>query len=70
MAILHQGNTLAKVIEANTDVTNLQSNVFKFQSLIGGQVSMNLGSFGALGNRCREVRRPERRPLPALGKPL
>ncbi len=28
MQILQQGNTLTKIIEANTDVTNLQSDVF------------------------------------------
>lgn len=36
--ILFQGDTLAKVIEANTDVTNLQSDVFVFQASIGGTV--------------------------------
>jgi hypothetical protein len=38
--ILNQGNTLAKVIEANTDVTNLQSNVFLFTASISGSVTM------------------------------
>jgi peroxidase len=42
-ALLNQGNTLAKVIEANTNITNLQSNVFIFQASIGGKVSMNAG---------------------------
>jgi peroxidase len=42
-ALLNQGNTLAKVIEANTNITNLQSNVFIFQASIGGTVSMNAG---------------------------
>jgi hypothetical protein len=36
--IFQQGNTLAKVIEANTSVTNLQSDVFLFQASIGGTV--------------------------------
>ncbi len=42
-ALLNQGNSLAKVIEANTNITNLQSNVFIFQASIGGTVSMNVG---------------------------
>jgi hypothetical protein len=44
-AILNQGNTLAKVIEANTDITNLQGNVFFFRSSVSGIVKLNL--FGA-----------------------
>lgn len=36
--IFQQGNTLAKVIEANTDITNLQSNVFFFKASISGTV--------------------------------
>ncbi|HEX4607771.1 MAG TPA: peroxidase family protein, partial [Urbifossiella sp.] len=38
-AILQQGNTLAKVIEANTPVTNLQADVFVFRASISGTVS-------------------------------
>jgi len=47
-AILQQGGSLAKVIEANTDVTNLQSDVFKFQASISGTVASANGqlSFG------------------------
>ena len=41
-AILKQGNTLAKVIEANTDITNLQSDVFIFQASISGTVAAQL----------------------------
>lgn len=37
--IIQQGNTLAKVIEANTNITNLQADVFKFQASISGNVS-------------------------------
>jgi hypothetical protein len=37
-AILAQGSTLTKVIEANTNVTGLQSDVFKFQASISGSV--------------------------------
>jgi hypothetical protein len=37
--ILSQGNTLAKVIEHNTGLTNLQSNVFYFRAAIRGTVS-------------------------------
>ncbi len=36
--IISQGDTLAKVIEANTNVTNLQGNVFLFQTSITGRV--------------------------------
>jgi hypothetical protein len=39
-AILQGGNTLAKVIESNTDITNLQSDVFVFQASIIGTVSL------------------------------
>ncbi len=38
LRILKQGNTLSKVIEANTEVTNLQPDVFKFTASIGGRV--------------------------------
>jgi peroxidase len=43
LSILNQGNTLAKVIEANTGITNLQSNVFLFQASISGRVTANAG---------------------------
>ncbi|QVL31318.1 peroxidase [Telmatocola sphagniphila] len=36
--IFEQGNTLSKVIENNTDITNLQSDVFIFQASISGTV--------------------------------
>jgi hypothetical protein len=39
-AMLQQGNTLAKVIEANTNVTNLQADVFTFTASISGTVSL------------------------------
>jgi hypothetical protein len=42
-AILNQGNTLAKVIEANTNITNLQSDVFQFQASISGRVTARMG---------------------------
>jgi hypothetical protein len=38
LKLLQQGNTLAKVIEANTDITNLQSDVFLFKASISGTV--------------------------------
>jgi hypothetical protein len=45
--LLQQGNTLAKVIEANTNITNLQNNVFLFQASISGTVSNGYaGTFG------------------------
>jgi hypothetical protein len=46
---LDQGNTLTKVIEANTNITNLQSNAFIFQASIGGTVALNLGSLRGVG---------------------
>ena len=51
LAILNQGNTLAKVIEANTNITNLQSDVFLFKASISGTVSLNLfgGNHGGIG---------------------
>jgi hypothetical protein len=39
LRILNQGNTLAKIIEANTGITNLQSDVFKFTASISGKVT-------------------------------
>ncbi len=45
--IFRQGNTLARVIEANTDITNLQSDVFLFRASIGGTVLS--GRAGAAG---------------------
>src|SRR5262249_13096352 len=38
-AILGRGNTLGKVIKANTNVTNLQSDVFRFLSKENGKSS-------------------------------
>ena len=38
MKILNQGNTLAKVIEGNTDITNLQSDVMLFTASVSGTV--------------------------------
>ena len=42
-AILRQGDTLAKVIKANTGITNLPSDVFTFKASISGQVSLPAG---------------------------
>ena len=39
-AILDRDDTLAKVIEANTGITNLQSDVFTFKASISGTVSL------------------------------
>jgi peroxidase len=49
--ILNQGNTLAKVIESNTNITNLQSDVFLFKASISGTVNLNLfgGNRGGIG---------------------
>ncbi len=41
--ILRQGNTLGKVIEANTGITNLQKDVFLFQASISGRVAFESG---------------------------
>jgi hypothetical protein len=38
LALFQQGNTLGKVIEANTNITNLQPDVFKFRASISGTV--------------------------------
>jgi peroxidase len=38
--IIQQGSTLGKVIEANTNITNLQSDVFLYTASISGTVSM------------------------------
>ena len=35
---MQQGSTLGKIIEANTNITNLQPDVFKFTASIGGRV--------------------------------
>jgi hypothetical protein len=43
MNILNQGNTLAKVITANTGITNLQNDVFIFQASISGTVRDSSG---------------------------
>ena len=40
-AILQQGNTLAKVIQTNTGITNLQNDVFLFKASISGTVSLS-----------------------------
>ena len=37
--LFNQGNTLTKVIEANTNITNLQADVFYFRASISGSVS-------------------------------
>jgi peroxidase len=44
--ILQQGNSLAKVIEANTHITNLQADVFKFQASISGTVFFDANDNG------------------------
>jgi hypothetical protein len=44
--ILHQASTLAGVIQANTHVTNLQSDVFVFKASISGTVFLDLNHDG------------------------
>ena len=46
--ILQQGDTLAKVIEANTNITNLQSDVFLFKASISGTVFLPTAAATAL----------------------
>ncbi|HZW29267.1 MAG TPA: peroxidase family protein, partial [Isosphaeraceae bacterium] len=46
LKILRQGDTLSKVIEANTGLTNLQSDAFVFQASIGGTVASGHGATG------------------------
>jgi peroxidase len=40
-SIFQQGNTLAKVIKANTNISNLQENVMIFQASISGEVNIS-----------------------------
>jgi hypothetical protein len=47
LRILRQGNTLTKVIEANTGVTNLQRDAFVFKASIGGTVVSAGGGAGS-----------------------
>jgi hypothetical protein len=44
-AMMQQGNTLGEIIENNTNITNLQPDVFKFTASISGTVS-SPGRFG------------------------
>ena len=44
LSILAKSNTLAKIIEANTNITNLQSDVFLFRASINGNVVQNTGN--------------------------
>ena len=46
MRLFQQGDTLAKVIEANTDITNLQANVFLFATSISGHVALTPAMIG------------------------
>jgi hypothetical protein len=47
--VIHQGDTLAKVIENNTNITNLQSDVFFFQATIKGTVLNPVSGTGISG---------------------
>ena len=42
--LFQQGNSLTKVIEANTNITNLQANAFYFKVSISGKVVSSFGS--------------------------
>jgi hypothetical protein len=50
LKIFDQGNTLAKVIEGNTDITNLQPDVFIFQASISGNVYLDTNGSNVLVN--------------------
>jgi peroxidase len=45
-SILNQGNTLTKVIEANTHITNMQADAFRFTASISGTVFNDLNGNG------------------------
>jgi hypothetical protein len=47
--IISQGNTLAKVIENNTSITNLQADVFLFKASISGTVYNSSSLTGVAG---------------------
>jgi hypothetical protein len=51
--IMQQGNTLAKVIEANTNITNLQSDVFHFTASISGTIELGVGRGPSMGPNVR-----------------
>jgi peroxidase len=55
LKLLRQGNTLAKVIEANTNITNLQSDVFLFKASISGTVTSNNNTSGLRNARTQGV---------------
>jgi hypothetical protein len=44
---MKQGTTLGKIIEANTGITDLQSDVFKFTASIGGRVVSGGKGYGS-----------------------
>jgi hypothetical protein len=46
LALMHQGNTLAKVIQNNTSITNLQSDVFFNRLSIEGTVFLDVAGTG------------------------
>jgi hypothetical protein len=49
MRILQGGNTLTKVIEDNTGITNLQSDAFLFKASISGTVNSTVAGMGRRG---------------------
>jgi peroxidase len=51
--IMLQGNSLGKIIEANTGITNLQPDVFKFTASIGGRVVSDGSSHGSFADSPR-----------------
>jgi hypothetical protein len=51
LRIMQQGNTLGKIIEANTGITNLQPDVFEFTASIGGRVVANQSSRDSIASQ-------------------
>ncbi|HEX3313754.1 MAG TPA: peroxidase family protein [Gemmataceae bacterium] len=49
LRIIGQGNSLGKIIQANTNVTNLQQDVFVFQASISGTVSLPAAPAKSMG---------------------
>jgi hypothetical protein len=53
LRLMQQGDTLGKIIEANTNITNLQADVFKFTASISGSVVSGGGGHGANASSSR-----------------
>jgi hypothetical protein len=68
MRILQQGNTLTQVIEANTNLTNLQADIFHFSASISGTITIAGDNHNRPGPFWSEAQRPgSPAPLQAAG---